>query len=133
MTTAGVETIVYDSGALVAIADPGNHRAVSRHLERVVRGRKIMVPTVVAAQVVRKPATQARLMKALKGCELVPFTADHHVPVGRLLAESGTADVVDAFVALLAVRTAARIVSSDPDDIGRLLSCLGVRRPVIPA
>ncbi len=72
-------------------------------------------------------------MKALQGCELVPFTADHHVSVGQLLAVSGTADVVNAFVALLAARTTARIVSSDPDDIGRLLSCLGVRRPVLQA
>jgi hypothetical protein len=133
MRAVGYEDVVYDSGALVAIADPRNRAAVDRHRERLSRGRKIMVPTVAAAQVVRKPAVQARLMKALQGCELVPFTADHHVPVGQLLAVSGTADVADAFVALLAARMAARIISSDPDGIGRLLSCLGVRRAVLPA
>ena len=72
-------------------------------------------------------------MLTLKGCSVVPFTADHHVPVGELLAASGTADVIDAFVALLAARERASIVSSDPDDIGRLLSCLGVRRAVLRA
>ncbi|MGH3266026.1 MAG: PIN domain-containing protein [Trebonia sp.] len=133
MSVVGYEVVVYDSGVLVAISDPRNRAAADRHRERIGRGRKIMVPTVVAAQVVRKPAAQARLMMALKGCELVPFTADHHVPVGQLLARSGTADVVDAFVALLAARTNARVISSDPDDIGRLLSCLGVRRPVVQA
>ena len=55
------------------------------------------------------------------------------MPVGELLASSGTADVVDAFVALLAAREQAAVISSDPDDIGRLLSCLGVRRPVLQA
>ena len=66
MRAVGYEDVVYDSGALVAIADPRNRAAVDRHRERLSRGRKIMVPTVVAAQVVRKPAVQARLMKALQ-------------------------------------------------------------------
>ena len=96
--------MVYDSGALIAISDPRNWAAFDSHLKRVARDR-VLVPTVVAAQVVRKPAIQARLMRALRGCELIPFTADHHVPVGELLARSGTADVVDAFVALLAATT----------------------------
>jgi hypothetical protein len=124
--------LVYDSGALIAIDNARDRSAADRHRRRLDRGRKILVPTVVAAQVVRKPATQAGLMLALRGCELVPFTADHHVPIGQLLAASGTADVVDAFVALLAARTGAGIVSADPDDIGHLLSCLGIRRLVVP-
>jgi hypothetical protein len=125
--------VVYDSGALIAIDSFRNKLAVERHRDWIGRGRKIFVPTVVAAQAVRKPATQARLMLALRGCELVPFTADHHVPVGQLLAASGTSDVVDAFVALVAAQNRAAVLSADPDDIGRLLSCLGVRRPVIQA
>jgi hypothetical protein len=39
--------------------------------------------------------------------------------------------VVDAFVALLAAQAEAAVVSSDPGDIGRLLDCLGIRRPVL--
>jgi hypothetical protein len=62
---------------------------------------------------------------------VVPFTANHHIPVGRLLAAAGTADVVDAFVALLAAAEHAMVVSSDPGDLGRLLNCLGAERPVI--
>ena len=124
---------VYDSGALIALGDRRDPAASERHNRRIGRGLKILVPTVVAAQVVRKPATQAPLMLALKGCSLVPFTTHHHVPVGELLAASGTADVIDAFVALLAAREQASVVSSDPDDIGHLLSCLGVRRAVLQA
>jgi hypothetical protein len=122
---------VYDSGALIAISDARDRTALDRHRGMVRRGDKILVPAVAAAQVVRRPATQVHLMRALRGCELVPFGADHHVPVGRLLAASGTADVVDAFVALLAARAGAVIMSTDPVDMLRLLSSLGVRRPVL--
>jgi hypothetical protein len=124
-------TVIYDSGALIAISDRQNWAALDAHRKRVARDR-VLVPTVVAAQVVRKPAIQARLMRALRGCELIPFTADHHIPVGELLAKSGTADVVDAFVALLAATAGASIVTGDAGDLGRLLDCLGARRPVLP-
>jgi len=124
-----MSAVVYDSGALIALGDQRNRTAFELHRDRIGRREKILVPAVVAAQVVRKPATQVRLMRVLRGCELVPF-ADHHVPVGQLLAASGTADVVDAFVALLAARAGALVISTDPDDIGRLLDCLGVQRPI---
>jgi hypothetical protein len=125
------EAVVYDSGALIAISDSRNWAAFNAHLRRVARGL-VLVPTVVAAQVVRKPATQARLMRALRGCELVPFTAAHYTPVGELLAQSGTSDVVDAFVALLAAQAGAAIITSDPGDLGRLLSCLGADQAILP-
>jgi hypothetical protein len=125
------DSVVYDRGALIAIGDVRSRVAFDRHGDLAGRGLKILVPAVVAAQVVRSPAAQPRLMRTLRGCELIPFTAEHHVPVGRLLAESGTADVVGAFVALLAARTRALVMSADPDGIGQLLSCLGVRRPVL--
>jgi predicted nucleic acid-binding protein len=125
-------TVVYDTGALIAIADRWNRTAFDRHIDRIARGAKILVPAVVAAQVVRSPATQARLMRALRGCDVVSFTAEHHVPVGQLLASSGTTDVVDAFVALVAATAVAEIVSGDTRDLGRLLGCLGVRLPILP-
>lgn len=125
------EAVVYDSGALIAIGDVRKRAAFDEHRDRVGRGLRILVPAVVAAQVVRRPATQARLMRTLRGCDIVPFTSDHHGPVGQLLASSGTADVVDAFVALLAAQAGALVFSADPDDIGRLLNCLGVRRRVL--
>lgn len=125
-------TVVYDSGPLIALADVRNRAAFERHKDRVVRGLRILVPAVVAAQVVRRPEAQARLMRALRGCDLVPFAKADHVPVGRLLAASQTADVVDAFVALLAAAAGAAVISTDAGDIGHLLGCLGVRRPVRP-
>ncbi len=40
--------------------------------------------------------------------------------VGRLLAASGTADVVDAHVAICGRRSGQRVVTTDPDDLRRL-------------
>jgi hypothetical protein len=37
--------------------------------------------------------------------------------VGRLLAASGTADIVDAHVVVCARRAGQRIVTSDPEDL----------------
>jgi predicted nucleic acid-binding protein len=132
-SAADDDVVIYDSGALIAISDERSRTALSRHRDRILSGARILVPAVVAAQVVRRPATQARLMRALAGCEIVPFTAAHHTPVGRLLAASGTADVVDAFVAVMAATFRARVISSDTGDIGHLLNCLGVRLPVFRA
>jgi hypothetical protein len=51
--------------------------------------------------------------------------------VGQLLAASGTANVVDAFVALLAAQNRALVLSTDAGDIRHLLDCLGARLPVL--
>jgi PIN domain len=125
------DKIVYDSGALIALDSLRNRSAADRHCRFLQLSHKILVPAVVAAQVIRKPAAQASLMMALRGCEFVPFTAHHHLPVGQLLAASGTTDVADAFVALLAARTRAMVISTDPGDISHLLNCLGMKLPVL--
>jgi hypothetical protein len=123
---------VYDSGALIALDDKRNFDAALDHNRRVDRGESILVPSVVAAQVIRTPPKQARLMRAMKGCDIVPFSRAHHVPVGTLLAASGTSDVVDGFVALLAAQ-ADLVVTSDADDIGKLLEVLGATVAIAPA
>ena len=76
-----------------------------------------MVPAPVAAQVIRDPRRQARLMLTLRSCDIVPFEGSDAGPVGRLLALSGTSDVVDGFVAVKAAETGATVVTSDPGDI----------------
>jgi len=90
-----------------------------------------MVPAPAAAQVVRDPRRQARLMLTLRGCEVVPFKAEDSVPVGQLLASSGTADVVDGLVALTAMNWRAAVITSDPEDITRLLDVLAAPLPVL--
>lgn len=122
---------VYDSGALIAIDRSRDNEQVRSHQRRLAGGDHIMVPAPVAAQVVRDSRRQARLMITLRSCEIVPFEADDVTPVGELLARSGTADVVDGFVALKAAEIGAVVITSDPGDITRLLNSLGALLPVM--
>jgi predicted nucleic acid-binding protein len=124
---------VYDSGALIVVDSRRESEQLVTHKKRLAQGDHIIVPAPVAAQVVRDPQRQARLMLTLRGCEIVPFEEDDVSPVGKLLARSGTSDVVDGFVALTAVKEGAAVVTSDLDDIGHLLSTLGVDLPVYRA
>lgn len=50
--------------------------------------------------------------------------------LGALLAVTGGSDVVDAHVASLA-RPGDQVLTSDPDDLGRLLDAISVRATVI--
>jgi PIN domain len=124
-----MKQFVYDSGALIAI-DKKNAEALQRHQFRLARGHRVVVPAPVAAQVVREPGRQARLMFTLRGCAIVPFPETAVSPVGKLLAQTGTSDVVDGFVALTAAVLDAAVVTSDADEISQLLDTLGARLPV---
>jgi predicted nucleic acid-binding protein len=126
-----MEQVVYDSGALIAI-DSGNELSFRRHLNRITARHRVIVPAPVAAQVVRNPQRQARLMAALRACDIVPFEAGHAGLVGQLLARSGTSDVVDGFVAIKAAEADATVVTSDTQDIKHLLHVMGIRRPLVP-
>jgi predicted nucleic acid-binding protein len=117
---------------LIAI-EGRDRKALVQHFDFLARGERVIVPAVVAAQAVRTPARQAQLMRALGASRIVPFTRDHHLAVGRLLATSGTRDVVDAFVVLVAARNEAAIYTSDVDDIKHLVGTLGVELPVLAA
>jgi predicted nucleic acid-binding protein len=122
---------VYDSGALIGIDRSRDSAQVTSHQERLIAGDRILVPAPVAAQVVRRPGRQARLMLTLRSCQIVSFDDSHVSPIGELLARSGTSDVVDAIVALMAALESAAVITSDPQDIGLLLETMGVRRPVL--
>jgi predicted nucleic acid-binding protein len=125
-----MQHVIYDSGALIAIDCRGD-LPLRRHLKRIAQRECVIVPAPVAAQVVRDPRRQARLMLALQSCDVVAFEEDHAAPVGRLLALSGTTDVVDGFVAIKAAEMDAAVITSDPDDITHLLNALGADLPVL--
>lgn len=80
------------------------------------------MPAGVIAQVWRHGARQARLARLVKSglLQVRVLDLDESRAAGALCGIIGTADVVDASVAILARRHRAAIVTSDPADLRRL-------------
>jgi predicted nucleic acid-binding protein len=118
-----MSTVVYDAAVLVA-ADKNDRRAWSEHKARLELGIIPSVPAPVLAQVSRSPH-QAQLRRFLTGCAVVPLGESDAHQAGHLLGKARTADVVDAVVVTVALRQNAIILTSDPDDIRRLVRASG--------
>jgi hypothetical protein len=117
--------LTYDAGGLVA-AERDDRRMWTIHKAALLRRELITVPAVVLAQVWRDGGRQARLGRLLAGCEIEAFGGEMAKSVGRLLAASGTSDLVDAAVVVAAARRGDLVVTSDPRDLTSLAGTLGV-------
>ncbi|MBV9940341.1 MAG: hypothetical protein JO150_17680 [Acidobacteriaceae bacterium] len=124
-----MSTVVYDAAVLVA-ADRNDRRTWAEHKARLELGIVPSVPAPVVAQVSRSPQ-QAQLRRFLTGCAVVPLGESEAHEAGRLLGKTGTADVVDAVVVTIALRRKATILTSDPDDIKRLVRASGSEVAVV--
>ena len=120
--------VVYDAAVLVA-ADRNERRTWAEHRVRLELGVIPLVPAPVVAQASRSPQ-QAQLRRFLTGCEVVPLSEAEAHEAGRLLGMTKTTDVVDAVVTI-AVRQKAIILTSDPDDIRRLVRASGREAAVV--
>lgn len=124
-----MSAVVYDAGVLVA-ADRNERRAWAEHKVRLELGIALLVPAAVVAQVSRSPQ-QAQLRRFLIGCTVAPLGETEAHEAGRLLGKARTSDVVDAVVVTTALRKNATILTSDPDDMGRLVRASGREVPVV--
>jgi predicted nucleic acid-binding protein len=115
--------VVYDAAVLVA-ADRNERRAWAQHKARLEFGFVPFVPAPVVAQVSRSPQ-QAQLRRFLTGCVVPPFGESEAHEAGRLLGVTRTTDVVDAVVVTTALRKKAMVLTSDADDIKRLVRASG--------
>jgi predicted nucleic acid-binding protein len=82
----------------------------------------VTLPATALAQAIRRPERQARLARLIRQptTDVVALDRVDATNVGRLLAESGTADITDAHVVICARRSDQRVVTSDADDLRRL-------------
>lgn len=121
---------VLDAGALVAVER--RDRRVGALL-RVLQQRRVPLWTsaAVLAQVWRDGARQATLARLLQGVGVRPLAMDDGKQAGALLGSTGTDDVVDAHLALL-LEAGDRVLTSDSDDVLRLLAARRVRAIVVP-
>ncbi len=119
--------LVLDSGALIAL--DRNDRTVWAMLHNAAADdAQVSVPAGVIAQAWRDGGRQALLARALVHCDEVPLEGALARATGLLCGHAGTADIVDASVALVAAarsRTGpTALVTSDPTDLRHLLQTL---------
>jgi hypothetical protein len=119
--------ITVDAGGLIAL-DRNDRRAIVLLARAVETNSRVTIPASALAQAIRHPERQARLSRLIRqpSTDVVALDRLDAIHVGRLLAASGTADVVDAHVVVCARRSAQRVVTSDPDDLSRLDPTLGL-------
>ena len=113
--------ITMDAGGLIAV-DRNDRRIVVLLARARETGSRVTVPASALAQAVRQPQRQARLARLLRQptTDVIPLDRVDATNVGRLLAASGTSDVVDAHVVICARRARQQAVTSDPVDLRAL-------------
>jgi predicted nucleic acid-binding protein len=113
--------LVLDAGALIAF-ERNDRRVVALLARALERELPIVVPTGVVGQVWRDGRRQALLARLLRAREISIEVLDDRRAraAGQLCGVTRTADVIDASVVLCARTSRSRIVTSDPDELGRL-------------
>jgi len=113
--------ITLDAGGLIAV--DRHDRRVTALLARASETRaRVTIPASALAQAIRRPERQVRLARLIRQptTDLIDLDRVDATSVGRLLAASGTADIVDAHVVICARRAHQRVMTSDPEDLRRL-------------
>lgn len=121
--------LVLDAGALIGIDRDSRRTAGLIELGRR-SGANLLTAAPVVAQAWRGGARQARLARLLPMIDVRAARLDDARAAGELLASSGTADVVDALLAMVAV-PGDQVLTSDPDDLRMLLAHRGIPVTVV--
>ncbi len=110
--------ITLDAGGLIAL-DRNDRRVVVLLARARETGARVTIPATALAQAVRRPDRQVRLARLVRQptADVVALDRVDATNVGRLLAASGTADIVDAHVVICARRRGQHVVTSDPGDL----------------
>lgn len=113
--------VTFDAGGLIAL-DRDDRRVLVLLARARETGARVTVPATALSQAVRRPERQARLARLVRQptTDVVPLDRVDATSVGRLLAASGTSDIVDAHVVICARRADQQVATSDPDDLRRL-------------
>ena len=119
---------ILDAGALVAV--DRRDRVVGAQLRVLQRqGTPLRTSAAVVGQAWRDGRTQVNLARVLAGVGIEALGTADGKRIGELLGQAGSADVVDAHVALL-LSPADVVLTSDPGDIRALIQARGVQARV---
>ena len=113
--------VTLDAGGLIAL-DRNDRRMVVLLARAAETNARVTVPATALAQAIRRPERQVRLARLVRQptTDVVALDRVEATNIGRLLAASGTSDIVDAHVVICARRSGQRVVTSDPGDLRRL-------------
>lgn len=113
--------VTLDSGALIAL-DRGDRSMIAILAEALAQKRAFHVPVGVVAQAWRGGRRQVTLARFLRASEVRIVPMDEHLAraCGELCGATGTADVIDASVVIIARERGDAILTGDPDDLKRL-------------
>jgi hypothetical protein len=120
-TEDGLSGITFDAGGLIEL-DRNDRRVLALIARAMQLGVRITIPATALAQAILNPARQARLSRFIRqpGADLVALDGPDATAVGLLLAQTGTADIIDAHVVVCARRAGQAVVTSDAADLGRI-------------
>ena len=111
--------MIFDVGVFIALDNPAQGCVVAALVEwMLAEGVTPVTTEAVLAQAWRHPATQVPMAMLVKTTEVHPFGVPQIT--GMRCAGSGTNDVVDAGLAVLAEQLDLTILTTDPDDMVRL-------------
>jgi hypothetical protein len=113
--------VVLDKGALIGF-ERNDRQVVAIIVQALEHHDSLVVPAGVVAQAWRDGSRQARLARLLGSplCEVLVLDDRQARAAGQICGVSDTVDIVDASVAVAARNRAARVLTSDPDDLRRL-------------
>ena len=118
--------LLLDAGGVSAIAE--GHGVARAAIERARRdGWIVAIAAPVLAEVHTGRRDHAHIDRVVNAVDtILPTSADRARQAGELRSMSGVRDVVDAIVVAEAVAAPpALVMTSDPDDIGRLIDASG--------
>ena len=110
--------MIVDAGPFIVDGEQVNSRLWALIKRATERGDDLHTTHPVLAQVWRDPTRQANLARALRSFDIHPL--DESRSVGRRLAATGTSDVVDAHLAVVAQSLGTFILTGDRDDMALL-------------
>ncbi len=114
-----VKPVILDAGVFIALDNPSKRRVVLA-LVRQMHADGVIPATndAALAQAWREPARQVPLAMLIKSINVYPF-GDPRV-IGQRCARTGTSDVVDASLAVLADQLGVKVLTTDTADMHRL-------------
>ncbi|WP_420435746.1 hypothetical protein [Candidatus Poriferisocius sp.] len=111
--------MIFDAGVFIALENPSQRRVILA-LVRKMQAEGVLPTTNEAAlaQAWREPSRQVPMAMLVKSTNVHPFGDPQ--TIGQLCAASGTSDVVDASLAVLANQLGMKVLTTDASDMRQL-------------